>query len=159
MTLPSADSHTGRCRRQWKDSTIWFQRRWECNTCSLNTGIKFLQQDHGFPIRRQEKAGLPAGMVQKDLAPLFENTATSSVLRCHFFQKLVKIIPERQFDVFPIIQPCSLHFAAVKGETQGFDEMQKGAGGKAGAPDISGIPVYFRSYQNNVTFQLLLMGI
>jgi hypothetical protein len=50
-----------------------------------------------------------------------------------------------------------LYLAAVKGETQGFDEMQKGAGGKAGAPDIAGIPVYFRGYQNNVTFQFLLM--
>jgi hypothetical protein len=37
--------------------------------------------------------------------------------------------------------------------------MQKGAGGKAGTPDISGIPMYFRSYQNNVAFQLLTLAI
>jgi len=59
----------------------------------------------------------------------------------------------------PIIQPGSSYFAAVKGKTQGFDEMQKGAGGKAGTPDISGIPMYFRSYQNNVAFQLLTLAI
>jgi hypothetical protein len=37
--------------------------------------------------------------------------------------------------------------------------MQKGAGGETGASNISGIPVYFRSYQNNVTFQLSVMVI
>ena len=76
-----------------------------------------------------------------------------------FTQKLVEIIPKGQFDLVPVIQARSLHLAAVKGETQGFDEMQTGAGGKAGAPDIAGIPVYFGGYQNNVTFQFLLMGI
>jgi hypothetical protein len=35
--------------------------------------------------------------------------------------------------------------------------MQKGAGGKAGTPDISGIPVYFRSYQNDMAFELSVM--
>ena len=37
--------------------------------------------------------------------------------------------------------------------------MQKGGGGKAGTPDISGIPVYFRSYQNDVPFQLMALAI
>ena len=37
--------------------------------------------------------------------------------------------------------------------------MQKGVGGKAGTPDISGIPVYFWSYQNDVPFQLMALAI
>jgi hypothetical protein len=39
---------------------------------------------------------------------------------------------------------------AIKGKTQGFDQVQISTCGQAGATDVTGIPMYFRRHQNNV---------
>ena len=41
---------------------------------------------------------------------------------------------------------------AIKGKTQGLDQMREGACGQACAADVTGVPVYFRGHQNNVAF-------
>ncbi len=68
---------------------------------------------------------------------------------CQSVYAIVRVILEST----PVVVGHTI--AVVEGKTQGLDEMQKSAGGKTGAPDIAGIPVYFGRYQNNMAFKFL----
>jgi len=72
-------------------------------------------------------------------------------LRRCIHQEFVKIIPDWQLNIFPVIKPGSFHLMTFKRKTQGPDKMQEGTRGQAGTTDISSIPVDFRRNQNNVT--------
>ena len=71
-------------------------------------------------------------------------------MRRRICQEIVKIIPDRQPDIFPVVKSGSFDLTAFKWKTQGSDEMQVGIRGQAGTTDIAGIPVDFRLNQNNV---------
>lgn len=77
------------------------------------------------------------------------------MLRRHCRQKIVKIIPDRQINFFPVIKSRSFYFAAFKRKAQRPDEMQKGVRGQAGPTDISSIPVDFRRNQDDMAFKLV----
>ncbi len=56
----------------------------------------------------------------------------------------LKIVPNLEFDVLPIVQTRPLDVLAVQRKPQGFDQMQIGSGGHAGAADVAGVPVDLR---------------
>jgi len=65
--------------------------------------------------------------------------------------KLAEIIPYTQIHIRPIIQTGPFDFAAGQGEAKGSDEVKGSSGTQAGASGISGVPVYFRGYENNMS--------
>ena len=79
------------------------------------------------------------------------------MLRRHCRQKIVKIIPDRQINFFPVIKSRSFYFPAFKRKAQWPDEMQKGVRGQAGPTDISSIPVDFRRNQDDMAFYLVVI--
>ncbi len=66
-------------------------------------------------------------------------------------------MPDRQFNIFPVIKAGSFHLTTFKRKTQGLDEMQDGAHGQAGTTDISGIPMDFRRNQNDVPLYVVVI--
>ena len=76
-----------------------------------------------------------------------------------FGLQIVKIIPDAEFHLLPVVQTRPFYFFAVQRKSQRPDEMQKGSGGHAGAADIAGVPVDFRRYKHHVTFQIVAANI
>ena len=54
--------------------------------------------------------------------------------------------------MLPVIQAGAFDVATVKGEAQGTDQMQPGAGAQTGAADIACIPVDFGLDEDYVAF-------
>ncbi len=77
------------------------------------------------------------------------------MLRRRIFQEIVKIIPDYQLNIFPVVQSGSFHLTTFKRKPQGPDEMQTGTRGQAGTADVAGIPVDFRRHQDNVALWLV----
>ncbi len=55
-----------------------------------------------------------------------------------------KILPDTEFDVFPVVQTRSLNFFTVQRKPQRLDQMKIGSGGHTGPTNIAGVPVDLR---------------
>jgi hypothetical protein len=65
----------------------------------------------------------------------------------------LKIIPGIQIDFGPVVEAGPFNLPAVKGKTQGTDQVQAGAGTDAGAAYVAGVPVHIRVHQNYMAFK------
>jgi len=62
----------------------------------------------------------------------------------------VPVVPLAEVDVFPVVESGSAHFAVVEGKTEWLHQVQRGTGGKAGPPGVSGVPVDLGMNENDV---------
>ena len=74
------------------------------------------------------------------------------VFRLKVIQKGVKIIPDMQIHLGPVVKACPLDLAAAQGETERSNQMQCSADAEAGSADVAGIPVNFRCHKHYVAF-------
>lgn len=112
-----------------------------------------VRQSAGFRSEDQKKT-LGTFHGPERFLPFFREYGHLIFLRRHVGQKIREIIPDSQFDVFPVVKPGSFDFPAVKRKTQGPDKMQDSPGGQAGTTDIACIPVDFRRHKDNVALDL-----
>ncbi len=64
----------------------------------------------------------------------------------------VKIIPNFEFNTFPVVQPRPFEVFAVQRKSQGFDQVQIGSGGHTGPTDVAGVPMDFGRHEDNMAF-------
>ncbi len=67
-------------------------------------------------------------------------------------EEAVKIVPNAEFHVLPIVQARTLYLSTIERKTHRLDHMQKRPGGETGATDVAGIPMNFRPNQHHVAF-------
>jgi len=72
--------------------------------------------------------------------------------------EMIKIFPDAEFYLLPVIQTCPLNFFALQGKPQWFDQMQLGSGGHTRSADVARVPVDLRWHQNDVALWLLHFG-
>jgi hypothetical protein len=68
-------------------------------------------------------------------------------------EKGVKIVPNRQFNVRPVIESGPFDFTAVNGKSERLNQVQGCVCTNAASSDIAGIPVNFRSDEDHMTFR------